>query len=148
MARAKITAYVTPDTAESLKRLAAIDDRSMSDIIEDAVAHRLMGAGRETEHAALMAKLDDIARLLRGLKAGQDAQFELTAQATRFAMTIAPDIPERERAQLTTRGGERFRNVLSIVVARLSSGQGAARDVLHSIAHARSKASTLREAAE
>ena len=56
MARTKITVYVTPDIAETLKRVAAIDDRSMSDIIEDAIMRRLGNAGRDVEHAALMAR--------------------------------------------------------------------------------------------
>jgi hypothetical protein len=148
MARTKITAYVTSDTAETLRRLAAIDDRSVSDLIEDAIMRRFMDAGREAEHAALVAKIDALARRLRAVEAGQEAQFELTAQATRFAMSVAPDIPEAERAVLNARGGDRFRNVVSIVIAKLSAGQSAARDVFHGIELARDQAAAMRGAAE
>jgi hypothetical protein len=148
MARTQITAYVTSDTAETLRRLAAIDNRSISDLIEDAITRRFMDAGWEAEHAALVAKIDAVARRLRAIEAGQEAQFELTAQGTRFVMSVAPDIPEAERAALNARGGERFRNVLSIIIARLSAGQCAARDVFHGIELARDQAAAMRGAAE
>ncbi|MFT3723311.1 MAG: hypothetical protein QM773_06955 [Hyphomonadaceae bacterium] len=37
MSRHKIAAYITPDFSEPLKKLAAVQDRSSSDLIEDAI---------------------------------------------------------------------------------------------------------------
>jgi hypothetical protein len=130
MARTKVTAYVTPDIADTLKRVAATDDRSVSDIIEDAVARRFADFGREAEHAALMAKLEQLTRRLGAIEKGQETHFELTAQAARFAMSVAPEIPEADRVALNARGADRFRNILSAIVARLSSGRSTWRDTL------------------
>jgi hypothetical protein len=63
-------------------------------------------------------------------------------------MSVAPDIPEAERAILNARGSDRLRNILSIVVARLSAGQTAARDVLHGVELARDQPAAMRGAAE
>ena len=93
MARTQITVYVTPDIAETLKRVSAIDDRSMSDIIEDAIVRRLGNTGRDVEHAALMARMDQFGRQLRQISQVQDTHFELTAQAARFSLSVAPEIP-------------------------------------------------------
>lgn len=130
MARAKITAYVTPDIAETLKRVAAVDNRSVSDIIEDALAQRFAGCGHDAEHAAVMAKLDNVARRLGVLEKGQETHFELSAQAARFAMSVAPETPEADRGSLNARGADRFRNVLAAVVARLASGRTTWREAL------------------
>lgn len=129
MARTKITAYVTPDIAETLKRLAAIDDRSMSDIIEDAIIRRIGETGREAEHAALMARLDQVGRQLRRIAAAQDTSFELATQVARFTLSIAPDIPAADQPSLDARGSDRLRNILAIVVARLGAGRSVGRDL-------------------
>ena len=130
MVRAKITAYVTQDIAETLKRLALIEGRSQSDLVEDAIARRFSQAGQEVEHAALMTRLETIVRRLGVLEKGQETHFELTAQAARFAFSIAPEIPEADRAALTARGGERFRNILASIVNRLSGGRSTWREAL------------------
>ena len=130
MARTKITAYVTTEIAETLKRVAAIDDRSISDVIEDAIARRFADAGRQAEHAALMAKLDNVGRRLGVLEKGQETHFELSAQVARFSMSLAPDIPEADRASLNARGADRFRNLMSAIVGKLASGRSAWRDAL------------------
>jgi len=145
MARTKITAYVTPDIADILKRVAAVDDRSLSDIIEDSLARRFADAGGEAEHAALMAKLERLARRLGVIEQGQETHFELTAQAARFAMSIAPEIPEADRPALNARGADRFRNILSAIVARLAAGRSTWRETL--AAGQQSASSTARHGA-
>jgi hypothetical protein len=130
MARTKITAYVTPDIADTLKHVAAVADRSLSDIVEDAILKQLSVSGSDAQHAAIMARLDQIGRKIGVLQAGQETHFELTAQATRFAMSIAPDIPEADRATLNARGGERLRNILAIIATKLSDGRSIWRDLL------------------
>ena len=148
MARTKITAYVTPDVAETVKRLAAIDDRSMSDVIEDAILHRIGNAGRDAEHAALMARLDQFGRALRRIELGQDTHFELTAQTGRFALSVAPDIPEADLPTLEARGSDRLRNILSIVIARLAADSSVCRETLGRLAAGEGVAPTILEAAE
>lgn len=128
MSRAKITAYITPDLADALKRVAAIKDRSVSDIIEDAIASSFSQAGRDAEHAALMARLEGITRRLGVIEKGQETHFELSAHAARFAMSMAPDIPDADKATLNARGAERFRNVIGAIVSRLSSGRSVWRE--------------------
>lgn len=93
MARTKITVYVTPDMADALKRLAAADDRSMSDIIEDAITRRLSDLGRDVEHAAVMSKFEQVLRRLGVIEKGVESHFELTAHTARFSMSVAPEIP-------------------------------------------------------
>lgn len=129
MARTKITAYVTPDVAETLRRLAARDDRSLSDIVEDAIVHRLGDAGRDAERAALMARLDQLGRQLGRIEAAQETDFELAAQVARYTLNIAPEIPEADLPFLEARGSERLRNILAIVVARLGAGRSVGRDL-------------------
>lgn len=132
MARTKISVYVTPDIADTLKRVAAIEDRSVSDIIEDAVVRRLADHGRETEHVAIMARLEKMARRLGVIEKGQETHFELSAQTARFFLSVAPEISAADRTALTARGADRLRNILQLVVSRLASGAGS----LHEAAHA------------
>ena len=148
MARTKITVYVTPDIAETLKRVAAIDDRSMSDIIEDAIMRRLGNTGRDVEHAALMARMDQFGRQLRQISQVQDTHFELTAQAARFSLSVAPEIPEADLPRLEARGSDRLRNILSIVIARLSAGRSVCRETLGQLMAPGVESRPVREAAE
>jgi hypothetical protein len=129
MARTKITAYVTPEIADTLKRVAAIEDRSFSDLIEDAIMRRLNDTGRDAEHAALMARLDHVLRRLGVIEKGQQTHFEFSTQTSRFLLSIAPEIAEADRPALTARGADRFRNIMALAVSRLASG-GALRDAL------------------
>jgi hypothetical protein len=129
MARTKITAYVTPDVADTLKRLAAIDDRSLSDIVEDAIVRRLAGTSRDAEHAAMMARLDQVSRLLRRIEINQETDFEMAAQVARYTLSVAPEIPEADLPSREARGSERLRNILAIIVARLGAGRSLGRDL-------------------
>ncbi len=148
MARTKVTVYVTPDIADSLKRLAAIDDRSMSDIVEDAIIRRLGTTGRDVEHAALMARMDQFGRQLRQLEYVQDTHFELTAQAARFSLSVAPEIPEADLPRLEARGNDRLRNILGIVIARLAGGRSVCRETLGQLMPPSTTPRPVREAAE
>lgn len=130
MARIKITVYVTPDVADTLKRLAATDNRSMSDLIENAVTHRLLDMGREADHAVLVAKLDQMTRRLGVIEKGVESNFELMAHAARFSMSVAPDISDAQMPAVSARGAERFRSVLAAIAARLSSGRSFWRESL------------------
>ena len=47
-----------------------------------------------------MARLDQFGRALRRIEVGQDTHFELTAQASRFALSVAPEIPEADEGFL------------------------------------------------
>ncbi len=122
--RDKITAYIPPDLADSLRRVAAIRDRSISDIVEDAIARSFMNAGREAEHAALMAKLDRVQRRLGVIERSQETLFELCAHGLRFEMSMAPDISETDRPVLNARGAERFSQVVHAIIDRLGAGRG------------------------
>lgn len=130
MARTKLSVYVTPDIAETLKRVAAIEDRSISDIIEDAVVRRLADSGREAEHAALIVKLDRIARRLGVIEKGQETHFELSAQTSRFLLSVAPEISAADRPTLNTRGADRFRNILQLAISRLAAGEGTLQEAI------------------
>ena len=130
MARIKITAYVTPDVADTLKRIAAIEDRSISDIMEDALVRRLADAGRDAEHAALMVMLDRIARRLGIIERGQHTHFELSAQTSRFLLSVAPEISAADRPTLNTRGADRFRNVMALVLSKLAAGEGTLQEAI------------------
>jgi hypothetical protein len=146
MARTKITAYVTPEIADTLKRVAAIEDRSFSDIIEDAIVRRLNATGGDAEHAALMARLDQVQRRLGVIEKGQQTHFELSAQTSRFLLSVAPEIAEADRPALAARGADRFRNIMALAVSRLASG-GALQDALAHIPVPEARPS-WREAAE
>ena len=128
MVRQKITAYVPPDLADALKRVAAVKDRSVSDIIEDALHKSLTGVARDADHAALMAKLDQIARRLGVIERAQETLFEFNAHATRFAMSMAPDMPDADRAQANARGAERFRSLINAIISRLGAGKSVLRE--------------------
>ena len=108
MSRTRIAAYVPPDLAEAIKRLAAIEGVSVSDLVEDAVAKFLHTTRGEAEHAALMAKLETMQRRLIAVERSQETLFELTAHAARFSMSMAPDVPDAERTRINARGAERF----------------------------------------
>lgn len=136
MVRAKITAYVPPDLADALKRVAAMKDRSVSDIVEDAIAKTLMGASRDAEHAALMTKLEAMQRRLGVIEHSQETLFEFTAHAARFSMSVAPDIPEADRANANARGAERFRGIIAAIVSRLGAGKSVWKDHFPISSHA------------
>jgi predicted transcriptional regulator len=122
MVRTKITARIPPDLAESLRRIAALKDRSVSDIVEDAIIKAFTDRG-DAEHAALVVKLDGISRRLGAIERGQETHFELSAHAARFAMSVAPEVPETDKPALNARGSARFQNVLTSIVARLAAGK-------------------------
>lgn len=130
MARIKITVYVTPDLANAIKRLAAAEDRSMSDIMEDAMIRRLSDLGRDAEHSAIMARFEQVLRRLGVIEKGVESHFELTAHTARFSMSVAPDIPESQLIAVNARGAERFRSILGAITARLSSGRSFWRETL------------------
>ena len=128
MSRAKITAYINQDLVIAMRRLAVQQDRSASDVLEDAV-HRFFDHTRqEGEHHALIARLDRIMARLALLEHGQETLFELTAHTTRFVMSVSPDIPEMDRADVNARGSERFRNVIAAMLAKLRTGRSILRD--------------------
>jgi hypothetical protein len=138
MARDKVTAYLTQDLSDAIRRLAAVRDRSVSDIIEDLIGKSLANTGREAEHAAIMARLDMFSRKLGTIEKAVETHFELSSHAARFTMSLAPDIPEQDRAALNARGGERFRNMITAIVSRLASGKSVLGDALMQAAEQRS----------
>lgn len=127
MVRTKITARIPPDLADSLRRIAVLKDRSISDVVEEAII-RSFADKSHAEHAALIVKLDQLSRRLGVIENSQESLFELTAHAARFAMSVAPEIPDGDRAMLNARGSSRFQNVIAAIVARLSSGKSVWKD--------------------
>jgi len=127
MVRTKITARIPPDLADSLRRIAALKDRSVSDVVEDAIITAFADRS-EAEHAALTVKLDSIVRRLGVIEKSQETLFELSAHTARFAMSVAPDIPDMDRAALNARGSARFQNVIAAIVARLAGGKSVWKD--------------------
>jgi hypothetical protein len=126
--REKITSYIPTEMADTLKRVAAVKGRSVSDIVEDAITKAFSNAGREVEHAAVMAKLDVIHRAVGVIEKGQETHFELTAHAARFSMSVTSEISENEKAVFNARGAERFRSVIESIVNRLGRGRSVWRD--------------------
>jgi hypothetical protein len=43
-------------------------------------------------------------------------------------MSVSPDIPEMDKADVNARGSERFRNVIAAMVAKLRTGRSILRD--------------------
>ncbi len=132
MARVKIIARLTPDLAAGLRRVSALEGRSVSDIIEDAVGRAFANAGRDTEQAAIMARFDGLARQHAAHDRCLETLFELTAHTTRFVMSMAPAINPADRPALNARGSERFNSVASAIVARLAKGRSVWRDAFSS----------------
>lgn len=138
MVRTKITARIPPDLAESLQRIAALKDKSVSEIVEDAIVKAFTDRS-EAEHAALVVKLDGISRRLGSIERSQEAHFELSAHAARFTMSVAAEIPEADKPALNARGSARFQNVLASIVARLAGGKSLWREHFSETAPARTK---------
>jgi len=126
--REKITTYIPKDLADTLKRVAAVKDRSVSDVVEDAINRAFSNVGRDVDHATVMAKLDTIHRAIGVVEKGQETHFELSAHAARFAMSVTPEIAENEKAVFNGRGAERFRSVIEAIVTRLGKGRSVWRD--------------------
>ena len=127
MVRTKITARIPPALADAVRRFSAMKDRSVSDVVEEAII-RSFAERSQTEHAALVVMLDQLSRRLGVIEKSQESLFELTAHATRFAMSVAPEIADADRAMLNARGSSRFQNVVAAIVARLSSGKSVWKD--------------------
>ncbi len=128
MSRYKITSYVTPDIAQMLKRVRAIEGRSISDIVEDAVVQNLMGADRGAQHAAILASLGKVNRRLAAIERSLDTLFELSAQSTLFLLSVTPEVPDADRASWSARGRERLTNMMSLVIKRLAEGRSTMKD--------------------
>lgn len=126
--REKITTYIPIEMAKTLKHVAAVKSRSVSDIVEDAIAKSFSTAGGEAEHAALFAKLDQIHRAVGIIEKGQETHFELTAHAARFTMSVTSEISESEKAVFNARGAQRFRSVIAAIISRLNEGKSVLRD--------------------
>lgn len=148
MSRTKITAYVTPDIAETLKRVAAIDDRSVSDIVEDAIVQKLMATDRGAQQAAIIASLGQVTRRLTAVERNLETQFELSAQSTRFLLSVTPEIPEADRATWSARGRDRLNNMLSVVVAKLAGGRSTLQDTYNLPERDEAPEAAQREAAQ
>lgn len=148
MARIKISVYVAPEVADTLKRLATIEDRSQSDLIDEAIARRFAGTGHDAEHAAVIARLDALTRRLGVVEKAQERQFEFLAQGARFFLSVAPDIPVGERDTINARGAERLRNLLSLVATRLGAGRSAWRETVFDREAGQQASSTRLEPAE
>ncbi len=148
MARIKISVYVAPEVADTLKRLATVEDRSQSDLIDEAIARRFAGTGDDAEHAAVIARLDALTRRLVVVEKAQERQFEFLAQGARFFLSVAPDIPVGERDTINARGAERLRNLLSLVATRLGAGRSAWRETVFDRETAQQASSTRLEPAE
>ena len=91
MVRTKITARIPPELADAVRRFSAMKDRSVSDVVEEAII-RSFAERSQTEHAALVVMLDQLSRRLRVIEKSQESLFELTAHAARFTMSVAPVI--------------------------------------------------------
>jgi len=130
MARIKISVYVSPDVADTLKRLTTVEDRSQSDLIDEAITRRFAGTGHEAEHAVVIARLDALTRRLGVIEKSQERQFEFLAHSARFFLSVAPDIPANERDTVNARGAERLRNLLSVIAAKLGAGRSTWRETL------------------
>lgn len=128
MARSKVTARIHADLADSVRRVASLNDRSISDVIEDAVSRYFERAHADGEHHALLARLDRLGARLASIERNQETLFELSAHATRFVMSVAPDIPEQDRPAVNIRGSERFRNVIAAMIKKLASGSSVWRE--------------------
>lgn len=122
MVRTKITARIPPELADAVRRFSALKDRSVSDVVEEAII-RSFAERSQTEHAALVVMLDQLSRRLGVIEKSQESLFELTAHAARFAMSVAPEIADADRAMLNARGSSRFQNVMAAIAARLSGGK-------------------------
>lgn len=122
MVRTKITARIPPDLADAVRRFSALKDRSVSDVVEEAII-RSFAERSQTEHAALVVMLDQLSRRLSVIEKSQESLFELTAHAARFAMSVAPEIADADRAMLNARGSSRFQNVMGAIVVRLAGGK-------------------------
>ena len=148
MSRVRIASSITPALNVAIRRVAVIENRTLSDLVEDALARYFDSAHRDAEHHAIIAKLQRLSQRLAALEKGLETLFELNCHATRFSMSVAPDIPERDRAALNARGSERFRNVIAAVVARLGSGRSALRDSFASAGQAPTPASDANGASQ
>ena len=148
MARTKLSVYVSPDVADTLKRLATVENRSQSDLIDEAIAHCFARTGHEAEHAVLIARLDVLARRLGVIERAQDRQFEFLAHSARFFLGVAPDIPASERDTVNARGAERLRNLLSVIAAKLGAGRSTWRETLFDRETAHQASSSRMEPAE
>ena len=80
MAREKVTAYMTPDLAEALRRVARLQDQSVSDIVQGAIATLLKGGSTDVERATVLIRLDQISRRLAILQSSQATLLELIAR--------------------------------------------------------------------
>jgi hypothetical protein len=144
MVRTKITARIPPDLADSLRRVAVLKDRSVSDVVEEAIIRAFADKG-EAEHTALIVKLDAIIRRLSVIEKSQETLFELTAHATRFSMSVAPDVSDSDRAILNARGSSRFQNVVAAIVTRISNGKSVWKDHFAETAPAQSSVGVAAE---
>jgi hypothetical protein len=122
MVRTKITARIPPELADAVRRFSAMKDRSVSDVVEEAII-RSFAERSQTEHAALVVMLDQLSRRLGVIEKSQESLFELTAHAARFTMSVAPEIADADRAMLNARGSSRFQNVMAAIAIRLSGGK-------------------------
>ncbi len=128
MSRPRVTASVPPALFDAIRRAAIIEDRSVSDLVEDAIARYFDGAHRDAEHHAILAKLQRLTQRLASLEQGVETHFELTCHATKFVMSVTPDISQKDSLALNSRGSERFRNTIAAIIARLGSGRSVWRE--------------------
>ena len=74
MVRTKITARIPPELADAVRRFSAMKDRSVSDVVEEAII-RSFAERSQTEHAALVVMLDQLSRRLGVIEKSQESLF-------------------------------------------------------------------------
>jgi hypothetical protein len=139
MARTQLTAYVPADLADAVKRVAAADDRSISDIIEDALIQRLLVQGLASEQAAIMAKLQHLDRRLAAMWRIQEALHEFFVQQEFVSMRqeelSSGSIDPAEASRLAR---ERLRERLLHQMGKITEGRSVWQNLCDELAETRS----------
>lgn len=116
-----------------LKQVEAVSKRtgaSKSSVIEVAVASYLSPESADKRDAAIIRRLDRLARQYAKLERDLTITAEALALFIHYELAIAPPVPVADEAAMKAKGNERFEQFIERLGRRLSAGKSLVRGIV------------------
>jgi len=125
----RLSVYLDPAVMAQLSAYAARRNKSLSLVVEAAVASFLSPDGPDKLEAAFSRRLDRLSRQVERLERDLGISIEMLALFVRFWLTVTPPAPDSAQAAAQAKGRERFENFVKSLGRRLASGKSMAREI-------------------
>src|SRR5208337_1377887 len=119
----RLSVYLDPDLMAQLAELATRRNESLSLIVEAAMASFLKADEAHRREAAIMRRLDRLAREIKRLKRDLATYVETLAPLTQFLLTVTPPSPDGAGTGGQLRGSDRLQASVETLGLQLAKGR-------------------------